>query len=97
MAAPQEVAELVIWERPPSMLRNVDGGSLGGVGAKDPKAPTINAMKRRQQAPWEVPELASGSRARNAYGACPSDRVVNGCRNLDINAQRVVRTNFTLT
>jgi hypothetical protein len=30
-----------IRERPPSMLRNIDGGPLGGA-AEDPGAPTIN-------------------------------------------------------
>jgi hypothetical protein len=27
---PCEMPELEIWERPPSLLRNVDGGPLGG-------------------------------------------------------------------
>jgi hypothetical protein len=39
------------------MLRNVDGGPLGGVGGRHPGAPTINAKKYRRWAPWEVPEL----------------------------------------
>jgi hypothetical protein len=30
---PDEVLELVIRERPPSTLRNVDGGPSGNVGA----------------------------------------------------------------
>jgi hypothetical protein len=46
-----------IWERPSSTLRNVDGGPLGGVGAVDLGASTINAKKRRWWDPWEVPEL----------------------------------------
>jgi hypothetical protein len=42
---------------PPSTLRNVDGGPLGG-GARDTGAPTINAKKRQRRAPWEeVPEI----------------------------------------
>jgi hypothetical protein len=41
------VPELKIWERPPSTLRNIDGGSPGGAGAEDLGAPTINAKKRR--------------------------------------------------
>jgi hypothetical protein len=45
--------------------------------------------------PWEVPELEI--RERSACGACPSGRAVNACRNLGTNAQRVVRTHFTLT
>jgi hypothetical protein len=32
----------------------------------------------------------------SACGARPSGRAVNGCRNLRTNAQRVVRTYFTL-
>jgi hypothetical protein len=55
--APWEVPELEIRERPPSTLRNVNGGPLGGVGARDPGAATINAKKHQQQGPWEVPEL----------------------------------------
>jgi hypothetical protein len=45
--------------------------------------------------PREVPELEI--RERSAYGARPSGRAVNGCRNLGTNDQRVVRTHFTLT
>jgi hypothetical protein len=45
--------------------------------------------------PQEVPELKI--RERSVYGARPSGRAVNGCRNLGANAQRVVRTYFTLT
>jgi hypothetical protein len=33
----------------------------------------------------------------SAFEARPSGRVVNGCRNLGTNAQRVVRIHFTLT
>jgi hypothetical protein len=32
-------------------------GPLGGVGAGGPGAPTINAIKHRWRAPWEVSEL----------------------------------------
>jgi hypothetical protein len=45
--------------------------------------------------PQEVPELEI--RERSAYGARPSGRAVNGCRNVGTNAQKVVRTYFTLT
>jgi hypothetical protein len=45
--------------------------------------------------PQEVPELEI--RERSACGARPSGRAMNGCRNLGTNAQRVVRTYFTLT
>jgi hypothetical protein len=30
---------------------------LGGLRARDPEMPTINAKKHRWQAPWEVSEL----------------------------------------
>jgi hypothetical protein len=43
--APWEVSEPEIRERLPSTLRNVDDGPLGGTGAEDPRAPTINAKK----------------------------------------------------
>jgi hypothetical protein len=45
MAAAREVPELKIQERPPSMLRSVDGGPPGGAGAQDLGAPTINVKK----------------------------------------------------
>jgi hypothetical protein len=35
-----------IWKRPPSTLKNIDGGPLEG-GAEDPGAPTINAKNVR--------------------------------------------------
>jgi hypothetical protein len=41
------VAEVKIRERPPALLRNVDGGSPGGARAEDPRAPTINAKKHQ--------------------------------------------------
>jgi hypothetical protein len=44
--------------------------------------------------PQEVRELEI--REHSAFGARPSGRAVNGCRNLRINAQRVVRTHFAL-
>jgi hypothetical protein len=45
--------------------------------------------------PREVPELEI--RERSAFKVHPSGRAMNGCRNLGINAQRVVRIYFTLT
>jgi hypothetical protein len=39
------------------MLRNVDGGPLGGARAGDLRASTINAKKLQRRPPWEVPEL----------------------------------------
>jgi hypothetical protein len=38
MAGPRQVPELEVRERPPSTLRNVDDGPLGGAGAGDPGA-----------------------------------------------------------
>jgi hypothetical protein len=42
-----------IWERPPSMLKNVDGEHLGG-GVGGPRAPTINAKNIDGGPPWEA-------------------------------------------
>jgi hypothetical protein len=57
MACPLVVLELEIRDHPPSTLRNVNGGPLGGAGAIDPGAPTINTKKHWQQDPWVVSEL----------------------------------------
>jgi hypothetical protein len=54
---PSEVLELVIQEFPPSTLTNIDDDPLGGAGAGDPRASTINAKKYRRRDPWEVSEL----------------------------------------
>jgi hypothetical protein len=51
MADPQEVPELKIQERPPSTIRNVDDGPLGGAGAEDLGVPTINTKKYQRWAP----------------------------------------------
>jgi hypothetical protein len=48
----------------------------------------------RNVGPRELSELKI--RERNACGACPSDRAVNDCRSLGINAQRLIRTHFSL-
>jgi hypothetical protein len=45
--------------------------------------------------PLGVPELEI--RERGTFGARPSGRAVNGCKNLGTNAERVVGTHFTLT
>jgi hypothetical protein len=45
--------------------------------------------------PWEVPELKV--QECSACGTRPSGRVVNGCRNLGTNAQRVIIIHFALT
>jgi hypothetical protein len=57
IVAPWDVPELKIQERPPLTLRNINGGPLGGAGARDPEEPTINAQKHRWRAPREVLEL----------------------------------------
>jgi hypothetical protein len=67
MVSPQEVPELVIWERLPSTLRNIDDGPSGGVGAGDPGAPPINAKKRRRRPP-EVPKLKIRERPPSTLG-----------------------------
>jgi hypothetical protein len=54
------VPELKIRERLPSTLRNVDVEPLGGAETEDLGAPTINAKKRRRQAP-ERPTSQGGS------------------------------------
>jgi hypothetical protein len=51
MANPQEVPELKIQERPPSTIRNIDDGPMGGARAEDLGVPTINAKKYRWWAP----------------------------------------------
>jgi hypothetical protein len=73
---------------------NIDGGPPRGAGAEGLGASTIN-VKTSTTGPREVPELEI--QERSACGARPSGRAVNGCRNLGTNAQRVVRTHFTLT
>jgi hypothetical protein len=40
------VPELEIQGRPPSTIRNIDGGPPGGARAGDPGTSTINAKKR---------------------------------------------------
>jgi hypothetical protein len=60
-AGPREVLDLEVRERPPPTLRNVDGGPPGGAGARGPRAPTINAKKRRRWAPRRCRSWRSGS------------------------------------
>jgi hypothetical protein len=57
----------MIREHPPSTIRNVDGGPLGGAGAEDPGASTINAKKRRQRATGTCRSLKSGSTHHRRY------------------------------
>jgi hypothetical protein len=42
-----------IREHPPSMLKNVDDGPLGGAD-RDPGESIINTKKYRRWTPWEV-------------------------------------------
>jgi hypothetical protein len=56
---------------------------------------TTNNVKTSTIGPREVSELEI--QEHGACGARPSGRAVNACRNLRTNAQRVVRTHFTLT
>jgi hypothetical protein len=49
--APWEVPELEIRECPSLTLRNIDDGPLGGIGAGDPGAHTVNAKKCQWRAP----------------------------------------------
>jgi hypothetical protein len=92
MTGPREVTELEIRERPPLMLRNaLTAGSQEGASA----CISGSSHHRPSSRIHEVPELEIWE--RSAYGARPSDKAVNGCRNLGTNAQRVVRTHFTLT
>jgi hypothetical protein len=45
-----------ISERPPLVLRNIDGDPLAGADG-DLRAPTISTKKHRRWGPWEVSEL----------------------------------------
>jgi hypothetical protein len=54
------VSELKIQEQPPSTLRNIDGGSRGGVEAGDPGVPTIN-VKNVDDRPLGRPPQGGGS------------------------------------
>jgi hypothetical protein len=92
-AGPREVLELKVQECH-HQRENVNTGPPGGAGVEGPGAPTTN-VKTSTAGPREVPELKI--RERSACGARPSGRAVNGCKNLGINAQIVVRTHFTLT
>jgi hypothetical protein len=75
-------------------VEDVDGGPPGGCWRQVRQRPPLK-LKTSMAGPREVSELEI--RERNAYRARPSGRVVNGCRNLGTNAQRVIRTHFTLT
>jgi hypothetical protein len=65
------VPELEIWERPPSMLRNVNGGPLGG-GDEVPGACIINARN--------IDDEPLGPRGGGGSGLHPgSERCVVNC------------------
>jgi hypothetical protein len=52
MVGPSEAVPEV-RERPPSTLKNIDSGPLGG-SARHPGAPTVNAKRCQRWVPWEV-------------------------------------------
>jgi hypothetical protein len=55
-----------IRERPPLMLRNINGGPLGGAEAEDLGAPTINTKKHRRRAPGGAKAEDPGAPTINA-------------------------------
>jgi hypothetical protein len=94
---PREVPELEVRERPPSMLRNIDSGPLGGAGAGGSEVRDVDGGphggaggKVRQRLPPKLKTSTEGLREvpeleireRSAFGARSSGRAVNGCRNL---------------
>jgi hypothetical protein len=71
-------------------VEDVDDGPAGGAADR-----SDSGHHRSPSGIYEVPELKV--QERSACGARSSGRAVNDCRNLGTNAQRVVRTHFTLT
>jgi hypothetical protein len=71
-------------------------GPPGAAGAEGLGEPTINVKNVNDRPPKAVRARDPGVQCSTCV-AGPSDRAVNGCRNLGINTQRVVRTHFTLT
>jgi hypothetical protein len=65
------------------------------VGPREVQEHPPSMLRNIDGGPLEVSVLKI--RERSAYRAHPSGRAVNGCRKLGSNAQRVVRTHFTLT
>jgi hypothetical protein len=57
MPCPLRGAGAVNPEHTPSMLKLSTTIPLGGAGAGDPGASTINAKNHRRRGPWEVSEL----------------------------------------
>jgi hypothetical protein len=68
---------------------------LLGVLAVGPPAATTEVEDIYGGPPWGV--LALEIQEHSSCGAHPSGMAVNGCRNIGINDQIVVRTIFTLT
>jgi hypothetical protein len=83
-----------VRQRPPPKLKTSITDPLGGAGNKVQQWPPPK-LKTSMVGPLGVPEL--DIRERSAFEARPTGRAVNGCRNLGTNAQKVVRTYFTLT
>jgi hypothetical protein len=83
-----------VRQRPPLKLKTsmVGPREVSELEIRERPPPTLRNV---DGGPQEVPELEI--RERSACGARPSGRAMNGCRNLGTNAQRVVRTYFTLT
>jgi hypothetical protein len=95
--APWGMSELKIWERwqhgltaATTEVEDIHGGPPRGC-----------CQHVRQRTPPKLKTSIGGPeleiRERSAFGARPSGRAMNGCRNLETNAQRVVRMHFTLT
>jgi hypothetical protein len=79
MVAPLGGAGGKVWQRPPLKLKTSMAGPLGVLELEVRQHPPPK-LKTSMAGPREVPEL--GIRERSAFGARPSGRVVNGCRNL---------------
>jgi hypothetical protein len=86
------------WRQGPAAatteVENIDNGPPGGCWQQGPAVATTE-VEDIDGGPLGVPEL--DIRERSAFEARPTGRAVNGCRNLGTNAQKVVRTYFTLT
>jgi hypothetical protein len=78
------VPELEVWERPPSKLRNVDGGPPGDAGAGGMRAPTM--LRNVDGGPpgvagagdLEAPTINAKKRRRRALGKHQSWARVRG-------------------
>jgi hypothetical protein len=79
MAAPLGGAGGKVRQWPPPKLKTSMAGPIGGAGGKVRQQPPPK-LKTSMDVPWELSELKIWE--RNAFGAHPSGRAVNGCRNL---------------